>query len=77
MEPFAMPILPMNPKLHNFGFQNYNTHPTQNDVILVINYIKKKKKKKRRRKSGVAPATPLAKMRWSDHPQKQKKKMKK
>jgi hypothetical protein len=32
-----MSILPLTPKLHYFGFQNYNTHPAQNDVVLVIN----------------------------------------
>jgi hypothetical protein len=29
-----MPILSLTPKLHRFGFQNYNTHPAQNDVVL-------------------------------------------
>jgi hypothetical protein len=46
-----MPILLLTPKLHYFGFQNYNTHPTQNDVILAIIYLfiyflKKKKDEK-------------------------------
>jgi hypothetical protein len=50
-----MSILLMTPKLHRFRFQNYNTHPIQNDVVLAINFfffkknvkikIKNKKKK--------------------------------
>jgi hypothetical protein len=53
------------PKLHHFGLQNYNTHPTQNEVVLAIKIIylfiffkkdnllllfKKKKKKERKKK---------------------------
>jgi hypothetical protein len=45
-----MPILHLTPKLHRFGFQNYNTQPTQNDVILAINLKIKNKKKGRRRR---------------------------
>jgi hypothetical protein len=44
-----MPILHLTPKLHRFGFQNYNTQPTQNDIILAINiflfFLRKKKRK--------------------------------
>jgi hypothetical protein len=42
-----MPILPLTLKLHRFGFQNYNTHPIQNDIILAINFFLKKTKKKK------------------------------
>jgi hypothetical protein len=45
-----MSILPLTPKLHCIGFQNYNTQPTQNDVILAINLKIKNKKKGRRRR---------------------------
>jgi hypothetical protein len=31
-----MSILPLILKLHRFGFQNYNTRPTQNEVVLAI-----------------------------------------
>jgi hypothetical protein len=31
-----MSILCLTPKLHYFRFQNYNTHPDQNDVVLAI-----------------------------------------
>jgi hypothetical protein len=38
----------LTPKLHRFGLQNYNIHPTQNDVVLAIKIIiiiiQKKKK---------------------------------
>jgi hypothetical protein len=48
-----MSILPLTPKLHHFGLQNYYTHPTQNDVVLAINFfffLKKKKSKKKKKK---------------------------
>jgi hypothetical protein len=53
-EPFTMPILPFTPKLHRFGFQNYNTHPVHNDVVLAINFFFKRKILKKCKKSGGA-----------------------
>jgi hypothetical protein len=51
-EPFTIPILPMSPKLYRFGFQNYNTHLTQNNIVLAINFFLKKKKKKEEENRG-------------------------
>jgi hypothetical protein len=50
-----MSISPLTPKLHHFEFQNYNTHPAQNKVVLAITFFKKmkieiKKKKIKRKK---------------------------
>jgi hypothetical protein len=58
-----MPILSLTPKLYCFGFQNYNTHPAQNDVVLAIIIIiiilkkkdenRKKKERKKERKMKI------------------------
>jgi hypothetical protein len=64
------------PKLHRFGFQNYNTHPTQNDVILTINFFfpfKKKRKKERKKDENQGlkwggRATPFLGKGWLEPP---------
>ena len=69
-------LFPFHTKNANFTlnwFQNYNTHPAQNDIIFSINLKKKKKKKMKigggsTASLGVVEPSPCPKG-WSDNPQ--------